>query len=378
MEPLEGATTVERMLLEQAKRTHTPANGSIELLPLCNMNCDMCYVRLSREEMERQGRLRTADEWLEIGRQMKEAGVLFLLLTGGEPFLYPDFRRLYLGLKEMGMIITINTNGTLIDEDLAEFFGKYKPRRVNITLYGADEETYKNLCHYPGGYEKTLRGIRLLREQSVDVKVSSSLSRSNKSDLDKLLDVGEELGFPVWVDTYMMPATRERGLPYNLQVRLNPEEAARTGVHAMKRALGSELFPQYVQQSVERADYPEPAEDKPGHISCMAGRCSFTINWQGEMRPCVILSEPAISVFEAGFEAAWKYIVKETGKILLNAKCSTCHLRHLCRTCAASALLETGSYDGVPDYMCRFAEEALRLLREEWENIQNGQDISNR
>lgn len=151
MEPLEGATTVERMLLEQAKRTRTPANGSIELLPLCNMNCDMCYVRLSREEMERQGRLRTADEWLEIGRQMKEAGVLFLLLTGGEPFLYPDFKRLYLGLRKMGMIITINTNGTLIGEDLAEFLGKYKPRRVNVTLYGTDEEAYTNLCHYPGG-----------------------------------------------------------------------------------------------------------------------------------------------------------------------------------------------------------------------------------
>ena len=164
MEQLEGATTVERMILDQAKRTRTPANGSIELLPLCNMNCDMCYVRLSREEMERQGRLRTADEWLEIGRQMKEAGVLFLLLTGGEPFLYPDFRRLYLGLREMGMILTINTNGTLIDEELAEFFGKHKPRRVNITLYGTDEETYADLCHYPGGFEKTLQGIRLLRE----------------------------------------------------------------------------------------------------------------------------------------------------------------------------------------------------------------------
>lgn len=55
MEPLEGATTVERMLLDQARRTRTPANGSIELLPLCNMNCDMCYVRLSREEMEAKG-----------------------------------------------------------------------------------------------------------------------------------------------------------------------------------------------------------------------------------------------------------------------------------------------------------------------------------
>ena len=378
MEPLQDATTVERILLAQAKQTRTPANGSIELLPLCNMNCDMCYVRLSREEMERQGRLRTADEWLEIGRQMKDAGVLFLLLTGGEPFLYPDFKRLYLGLRQMGMILTINTNGTLIDEELAEFFGKYKPRRVNTTLYGTDEETYAELCHYPGGYERTLRGIRLLRERGVDVKVGGSLTRANKDDLDRLLDVEKELGIPVRVDTYMMPATRERELPYNMQSRLGPEEAARARLHALKREMGPELFPQYVHQSVYMADHPEPAESKPGHMACMAGQCSFTINWQGEMRPCVMLSEPAVSVFEAGFEDAWKYIVEETGKILLNAKCSTCHLCHLCRTCAASALLEAGSYDAVPEYMCRYAEESLRLLREEWEKLQNGQDISDR
>ena len=374
MEQLEGATTVERMILDQAKRTRTPANGSIELLPLCNMNCDMCYVRLSREEMERQGRLRTADEWLEIGRQMKEAGVLFLLLTGGEPFLYPDFRKLYLGLREMGMILTINTNGTLIDEDLAEFFGKYKPRRVNITLYGTDEETYADLCHYPGGFEKTLRGIRLLRENGVDVKVGGSLARANRDDLDKLLDIGEELDIPVRVDTYMMPATRERDLPYNLQARLDPEEAAQARIHALKREMGPELFPAYVRQSVETAEHPEPAEERPGHMACMAGQCSFTINWQGKMRPCVVMSEPEVSVFEAGFEAAWKYITEETGKILLNAKCSTCRVRHLCRTCAASALLETGSYAGVPDYMCQYAKESLRLLEEEDKEIQENRE----
>ena len=374
MEQLEGVTTVERMILDQAKRTRTPANGSIELLPLCNMNCDMCYVRLSREEMERQGRLRTADEWLEIGRQMKEAGVLFLLLTGGEPFLYPDFRRLYLGLREMGMILTINTNGTLIDEELAEFFGKHKPRRVNITLYGTDEETYADLCHYPGGFEKTLQGIRLLRENGVDVKVGGSLARANRDALDKLLDIGEELDIPVRVDTYMMPATRERDLPYNLQARLGPEEAAQARIHALKREMGLELFPAYVRQSIEKAEHPEPAEEKPGHMACMAGQCSFTINWQGKMRPCVVMSEPEVSVFEAGFEAAWKYITEETGKILLNAKCSTCRVRHLCRTCAASALLETGSYDGVPDYMCRYAKESLRLLEEEEKEIQENRE----
>ena len=98
-----GASSVEHTLIKRAKERKTPINGSLELLPLCNMNCDMCYVRLSREEMERKGRLCTADEWLEIGRQMKEAGVLFLLLTGGEPLLFPDFKRMYLELRKMGL-----------------------------------------------------------------------------------------------------------------------------------------------------------------------------------------------------------------------------------------------------------------------------------
>lgn len=379
MDLLDGASTVERMILSRAEQKLVPANGSMELLPLCNMNCDMCYVRLSREEMEQRGRLRTADEWLEIGRQMKEAGVLFLLLTGGEPLLFPDFRRLYLELRKMGMILTINTNGTLIDEELAEFFGKNKPRRINITLYGADESTYSNLCHYPGGFEKTIRGIRLLRENGVDVKVGGSLTKANAGDLDRLLDIGEELGVPVRIDTYMMPAVRERSLPYDMQARLDPEEAAKARVHALKREMGPEVFRQYAGQSLERAEHPAPAEEKPGHISCMAGRCSFTINWQGEMRPCVILSEPAVSVFDqGGFEAAWKHITEETAEIVLNAKCSVCRVRHLCRTCAAGALLETGDYEGIPDYMCRYAEETLRLLKLEWEKIQNGQNISDR
>ena len=378
MEPLEGATTMERMLLEEAKRTHTPANGSIELLPLCNMSCDMCYVRLSREEMQRQGRLRTAEEWLDVGRQMKDAGVLFLLLTGGEPFLYPDFREVYLGLRRLGMILTNNTNGTLIDEDLAAFLGKYKPRRVNITIYGTSEQTYETLCHYPRGFSRAVQGIRLLRKYGVDVKVGGSLTEANREDLEKILDLEAELGVPVRVDTYMMPAVRERKLPYNLQARLAPEEAARARIYALKREMGTEKFPAYAAQMVRQAQEAEPAEEKPGHMACMAGRCSFTLNWQGEMRPCVILSAPAVSVFEVGFKNAWNYIAEETGKIRLNAKCSVCHLRHLCRTCAASALLEAGGYGEVPEYMCRYAAESLRILQEEWEKIQNGQTVSNR
>lgn len=371
MDLFENTSTMERMLLQEAKRTRTPANGSIELLPLCNMNCDMCYVRLGKEEMERMGRLRTAEEWLEIGRQMKEAGVLFLLLTGGEPFLYPDFRKVYLGLRQMGMILTINTNGTLIDEELAAFFGKYRPRRINITLYGADEQAYEELCHYPGGFGKTVNGIRLLRKYGVDVKIGGSITKANQKDLEQLLEIGRELDVPVRIDTYMMPATRERSKPYNLQSRLGPEEAARARVIALKGEMGEELFRQFAERSVLQAEEPEPAEEIPRPMTCMAGKCSFTINWQGEMRPCVIMTKPAVSVFEVGFETAWNQMVEKTSEILLHSKCSICNVRHLCRTCAAAALLETGHYDGIPDYLCRYTKETLRLLQKELEEQKN-------
>ena len=71
--------------------------------------------------------------------------ILFLLLTGGEPLLFPDFKTLYRRLRNLGMILTINTNGTLLDEAWADFFATYPPRRINITLYGADAASYDRL-----------------------------------------------------------------------------------------------------------------------------------------------------------------------------------------------------------------------------------------
>lgn len=52
MNYMDDASTFERSFLQKARQQHIPITGALELLPLCNMNCDMCYVRLSRSEME--------------------------------------------------------------------------------------------------------------------------------------------------------------------------------------------------------------------------------------------------------------------------------------------------------------------------------------
>lgn len=310
--------TLEKQLCEQAKKKKAPVNGSLELLPLCNMNCNMCYVRLSREEMDQQGRLRTIEEWMQIGQQMQQAGVLFLLLTGGEPLLYPGFKELYLGLKKMGMILTINTNGTLIDDEWAAFFGKYKPRRVNITLYGSSKATYQKLCHYSGGFEKAMNGIHLLKQYGVDVKISGSLTEENYDDMNSLIDIADELDIPIRIDTYMVPAIRERNQGYDFQSRLNPLKAAKGRIQVLKRELGTEVFRQYVNQTLFLIDTERSEIELSRKMSCYAGQCSFSINWQGEMRPCVVLDRPSVPVFKVGFEQAWKQIVEEVEQIFLS------------------------------------------------------------
>lgn len=367
MNPMEGASAAERVLLRQASIGLTPINGSIELLPLCNMNCDMCYVRLSREEMERQGRLRTAEEWLSVARQMKEAGTLFLLLTGGEPLIYPDFRRLYLELRNLGMLVTINTNATLIDEEWAAFFGEHRPRRINITLYGADERAYRELCHYPGGFERTLRGIRLLRERNVEVRISFCVTRENAENLERVIAITKELNVPILVDPYMVPAERERNRPFDQQSRLTPEQAAQAYCKAMELILSrqeylmgsAKLLWEMVHQQIDRQK-----------SSCPAGRASFSVNWQGQLHPCVMQVSPAADVFHVGFAEAWRQVVQGMKSIHLSNQCRDCRLRLICRTCSAAALYETGSYGAVPDYMCRYTKERIWLMTKALQDMQ--------
>ncbi|MBQ6859774.1 MAG: radical SAM protein [Clostridia bacterium] len=355
-------TNVERSLIQTANQKRRPLYGSMELLPLCNMNCGMCYVRLSKKEMEAKGRLRTKEEWLSLAAQMQKAGVLFLLLTGGEPLLYPEFRELYLALREMGFVLTINSNGTLIDEEWADFFGKYPPRRINITLYGCDEETYANLCHYPGGFGKAKRGVRLLRERHVHVKINGSLVKANQADAPRIAQIAKELDAALHVDTYMYPATRERDRDFDDGVRLSPEEAARLRVLMMQQELSPQDFMQTAMERLYRATHMPMGERVPGRIRCGAGNNAFTINWQGEMRLCVMLSEPRVPVFDMGFEAAWEALKTQADKILLAPACSACPLRGACNVCAAKALHETGNYDGVPQYVCRYSQHMLEYL----------------
>lgn len=265
MNYMDDASTFERSLLQKARQKHIPVTGALELLPLCNMNCDMCYVRLSRSEMERQGRLRTVEEWVRLAEQMQKAGTVFLLLTGGEPLLFPDFKTLYRRLRNLGMILTINTNGTLLDEAWADFFATYPPRRINITLYGADAASYDRLCHFPQGFDQTLRAVRLLRARNVDVKINCSVTKKNPQDFCPRKRARCPCSRRSLHDARRpgtLPPLRCTGTPA-------PRGRCRVGLSGTEAAAGCRYFPAIcpgIRPSCQRPGFP--AGGRPHFLSC--------------------------------------------------------------------------------------------------------------
>lgn len=375
MEAFEYQGSIEQFLCEKATLNCTPINAILELTPLCNMNCDMCYIRLNKDEMHQKGQLRSAKEWIDLANHMKDAGTLFVLLTGGEPLAYPDFKEVYLALKKMGMILTINTNGTLIDKKWADFFKKYPPRRINITLYGKDEKTYKELCHYTHGFQKTLKALQLLKERNVDIKVNGSITPANIDDLNDLVSIVESMKIPWKFDTYMYPVTREREQIFNQKSRLSPEQAAEARVYLMRKKNGDDCFREYAREFLKKS-HVASGKNVPPPVECRAGRSSFIVNWQGMMRPCVMMSYPEVPVFETGFKKGWQKIVEEVAGIRLNLQCNVCAMREVCQRCAACVVSETGDFDGVPEYMCQYTEATIKFLQKEIEKAEKSQDVT--
>ena len=106
---------LSRKLHALGRRLGTPISGTFELTAGCNFNCRMCYIH-DRNAVPRANGELTAEQWLQIGQQAAEAGTVFVLLTGGEPLLRGDFAEIYTGLKRLGLMVSVNTGGALMND----------------------------------------------------------------------------------------------------------------------------------------------------------------------------------------------------------------------------------------------------------------------
>ena len=366
MKRTNSESQITTYLHQKGRRLGLPIAGSFELTARCNFNCPMCYVHLTPEQLKASGKAElTAQQWLDIAKEAKDHGMVYALLTGGEPLVREDFFEIYDGMRAMGILVSINSNGSMLQGNILEHFLKAPPTRFNISLYGGSNETYRNMCGIPA-YDQVKENIRLLRQAGVDVTLNLSITPYNKNDIAQIYRDSEELDVAVKGSSYMYPSVRVNGSQYGCGSRLSCTESAKYAVAWDMLRFSEETFALRAENMAQMKMPGQegcPTESGEG-VRCRAGTSSFWITWDGRMIPCGMMTTPVAKPLEIGFNAAWEQIRLATAAIRTPTKCVSCDYSKICGACAAVYYTETGSFDTVPEYVCQRAKEIVRITQE--------------
>lgn len=158
----------------------------------CNLKCIHCYS--DSEYKQYQGEL-TTEEARRFVDDLAEFRVPVILLSGGEPFLREDFFELIGYAARRGLRVTISTNGTLINKEVARRVKELGVSYVGISLDGIGE-TNDRFRGKTGAFESALRGIRNCLEIGQKVGLRFTINAHNYRDLDDIFHLVEEEGIP--------------------------------------------------------------------------------------------------------------------------------------------------------------------------------------
>ena len=210
-----------------------PLQVSIEVTRRCPLECLHCYNNLPMGDADARQRELTKEEHFKMLDELVEMGCFWILYTGGEIFARKDFLEIYTYAKKKGFLITLFTNGTIINEQIADYLAEWPPFAIEITLYGRTRETYEALTAIPGSYDRCLRGIELLRSRKLPLKLKTVATSINKHEVLAMRQFAEEeLGVEFKMDGQITPRIDCSQSP--LAVRLTPEEVVALDMNAPK------------------------------------------------------------------------------------------------------------------------------------------------
>jgi radical SAM protein with 4Fe4S-binding SPASM domain len=340
-ERIRGRTTSKRV----------PLYGSLELTYRCNLRCAHCYLDGQHESPPELQELST-EEIFDIVDQIVNEGCLFLLLTGGEPLVRPDWREIYLYAKRKGLLVTLFTNGTRIREEDAELLAEWPPVAVEISLYGATAETYERITGIAGSYTQCIRGIQSLIDHSVPFRLKTPLMTLNKQELRSIQLFSSNIGGEHRYDPILRPAADGDLTPY--QFRLQPQEIAEI----------EQSDPRKVQSWEKECEGTSGQKIPSGYLyNCRAGIESFHINPWGKVSLCLDAREPTYDLRRGDFHQAWTEFIPEVRYALHSSDyiCGECDLRALCPQCPVLSKMEFGDPEHPSTYLCKLTHRRANV-----------------
>lgn len=332
-----------------------PTEVSLEVTRRCPLECQHCYNNLPMGDLAARNRELSTEEYEKILSDLADMGVIWLLFTGGEIFARKDFLEIYTFAKEKGFLITLFTNGILINEKIADYLREYPPFAIEITLYGRTKETYESLTQLPGSFDRCMRGIHLLLDRGLPLKLKTVGTKINCHEVVAIKDfVEQELGLEFKFDSQMNPRIDCSRAP--LTVRLSPEEVVALDMHWPKVAAE--------HRSNLAHELRSPMGSRNTVYSCGGGLSAFAIDPFGMMSICVISHQETYDIRKGNVREGWEHFLLNIRERRRQrpTKCVTCRIRSVCNMCPANGELENGDPESPVEFLCEVAHLRARAL----------------
>ena len=349
-----------------------PTNGTFELTVRCNLHCKMCLFR--HDDSENADLIKnemTAHEWIDMARQVAEAGTMNLLITGGEPMLRPDFCEIWEGIYKQGFMIELYTNATLVTPQIMEILRKYPPHKIGVTIYGASKETYEKVCGNGEAYYAMLRGIEFLQELPSIITYRTTVIKDNFNDVVLMEQmVKKKFKSEAELIESRIVTSSVRGAcsdvsACRLDAKKNIELLLHRGIEKAEKKVVSEgnIPVGFKVQIHSKVSKNANGKVRLSLLGCDAGMTSYTISWNGELLACQLLGQFYINIRKFGFKKGWKELVFLIKVPELNEDCKECEYYSICEACPATRYAETGDMGGKVPYLCEDTNELMKYVR---------------
>ena len=341
-------TVPRHRIFRRMSEQHYPARVQLELTRQCNLKCVHCMVRGAHDDPGEQMDTETV---LRLMREMREAGVIHLNLTGGEPFIRPDIRDLLQAAFDEKFLVTLQTNGNLLtDRDIALLAAnKQKIRQIGISLYGVTSETHDAVTLTPGSHEKARRALLALKEAGLYTVAVMVITTINHHEFHEVEAFCSDHDLAFQFNTLICP--RDNGGREPLKWRLDENKLC--------------ALPKPWETFMD--DLPiEPGDltpDRPLSVWCSMGSTSCYVTADGHVRPCSTVDISAGNVRDHNFSYIWRNgeIFKKLRAFRLkDFECFRCEHFPKCHPCPGLAFMEHGEFTTPAREICRVNSVFMR------------------
>ncbi len=317
-----------REMGSKALKLGIPLSAQLDLTYRCNERCVHCYL-----DHDDHGEMTTV-EIKDLLDQMADAGVFFLVLSGGEIFLRKDLFEILEHARKRTFSVKLKTNAVMIRKAKAERIAALGVESVQISVYSHKADVHDAITKLPGSFLRTIEGARLLRESGVKVSFANVLMKHNADDYPEVRALAERIGAHYHVDATITPMMDgDRSI---LDLNIDAEALVQV-FHDSMLVGNAEEFCAPPSGPLEEADAVDTLPCSAGHTACY-------VSPYGDVYPCVQFPLPSGNVRRTKFIDIWRDSpqLKEVRSITMNdlQGCSTCTHGSSCTRCPGLAYME--------------------------------------